>query len=51
MMYNSSEEVSEEEDDDSVWCDNCDGEGKIGSFLDEDCDKCNGSGYNEPLYH
>ena len=46
-----SEEVSEEEDDDSGWCDNCDGEGKIGPFLDEDCDKCNGSGMSDPVYH
>ncbi len=46
-----SEEVSEEDDDDSGWCDNCDGEGKIGPFLDEDCDKCNGSGMSDPVYH
>ena len=46
-----SEEVSEEEDDDSGWCDKCDGEGNVGPFLDEECDKCNGSGMSDPVYH
>lgn len=45
------EEVSEEDDNDSPWCDKCDGEGNVGPFLDKECDKCNGSGMSDPVYH
>lgn len=44
-----SEVVSE--DDNSPWCDKCNGEGYVGPLLEEKCNECNGSGMSDPVYH